>query len=174
MKRKLLLVTTILAMSIMTGCGNEATSEPEKDVIVETTEETTEEVTEEATTEEVKRDLVEGDYSEMGDGIAYISTPSGTSEDGNIPVLFVSSDDVLIQIGLRAEEFNGGSLSYIYIDGVLLSKEQLADSQTSLDLEGNNLAIGKHKVEIVQYDNDEPTGTMTTYKPCEYEVKSAD
>lgn len=174
MKKKLLLATTILALSIMTGCGNETTSEVENDVVVEsTTEEAAEDVTE-ATTEEVKRDLPEGDYSEMGDGIAYISTPSGTSEDGNVPVLFVSSDDVLIQIGLRAEEFNGASLSYIYIDGVLLSKEQLADSQTSLDLEGNHLTIGKHKVEIVQYDNDEPTGTMTTYKSCEYEVKSAD
>ena len=36
----------------------------------------------------------EGEYSDMGAGEIIISTPSGTSEDGNVPVLFTAKDDL--------------------------------------------------------------------------------
>lgn len=120
----------------------------------------------------IERDLPEGDYAELGDGTVYVSTPGGTSENGNIPVIYVS-DEIMVQIGLDAWDFNGGALSFIYIDGMLVTKEQLADSQTTLTLEKDQLTEGIHTVEVVQYANDEPGSELTTYKSMQYQVKTA-
>jgi len=76
-----------------------------------------------------------------------------------------------MQIGLEAWEFNGGALSYVYIDGMLTDKMQLADTQTSLDLEDDQLTTGIHTVEVVQYVDDDPAADMTVYKAMQYEVK---
>lgn len=68
----------------------------------------------------------------------------------------MSKDTLLNQIGLSSENFDGSKLSYIYIDGMLNTKEQLGEmSQITMDLEKDALKNGEHKVEIVQYDNDE-------------------
>lgn len=61
----------------------------------------------------------------------------------------------------------------IYIYGMLNTKEQLGEmSQNTITLQDNSLREGKHKVEIVQYDNDEQIGTPITYKVVNYEVKN--
>ena len=98
-------------------------------------------------------------------------TAGGTSENGNIPVIFVA-DESLIQIELDTSEFDGSKLSYIYIDGTLNNKCQLGDSQLPLDLSGDSLSVGTHTVEVLQYDNDSPDGNLVTYKSASYEIKS--
>lgn len=82
-----------------------------------------------------------------------------------------AADTSLLQIGYETTGMSGGSLSYIYIDGMLLTKEQLSDSQGSLDLSGDSLTVGTHKVEVVQFENDSTDGAVTTYKTASYEVK---
>lgn len=124
----------------------------------------------EATT--VERDLPEGNYEEKGPGTVYVSTPGGTSENGNIPVLYADANSWLIQIGLNAWDFNGGALSFVYVDGILNTKEQLANTQTSLSLSGDALSVGIHTVEVVQYENDDPSAAMTVYKSMQYEIKA--
>ena len=119
------------------------------------------------------RDLPEGDYAELGDGTVYIATAGGTSENGNVPVIYAEKDLILKQIGLNAWDFNGGALSFIYVDGMLINKAQLANTQMTLDLQGEQLAEGLHSVEVVQYENDDPTSTMTAYKAMQYEIKAA-
>ncbi len=120
-----------------------------------------------------KRDFPEGDYADTGNGTFSIQTSGGDSSDGSIPVLFVSKDDILVQIGYRSEGMDGSHLSYIYIDGIEISKEQMADSQGSLDLQDDSLSAGTHTVEVVQYSNDKPDGELITYKSCQYEVKES-
>lgn len=84
----------------------------------------------------------------------------------------MAEDTLLNQIGLSSENLDGSKLSYIYIDGMLNTKEQLGEmSQVTMTLENDALKNGKHKVEIVQYDNDEQTGNPITYKTVSYEVK---
>ena len=116
------------------------------------------------------KDLVDGNYSDMGDGTMYLSTVGGTTENDNVPVLFETSDTVLETIEIDTTGFDGSKLSYIYIDGMLNTKEQLGDSQSSISLEKDALAKGTHKVEVVQYDTNEPDGTMVTYKTASYEI----
>ena len=130
---------------------------------------------ENTTKEEVssKKDIPSGLDKEIGNGSVVLSTTGGTTENGNTPVVFVGQDTLLEQIGLSAENFDGSKLSYVYIDGMLNTKEQLGEmTQTTITLQDNSLKEGKHKVEVVQYDNDEQTGNPVTYKVATYEVKN--
>lgn len=130
---------------------------------------------ENTTKEEVssKKDIPSGLDKEIGNGSVVLSTTGGTTENGNTPVVFVGQDTLLEQIGLSAENFDGSKLSYVYIDGMLNNKEQLGEmTQTTITLQDNSLKEGKHKVEVVQYDNDEQTGNPVTYKVATYEVKN--
>lgn len=130
---------------------------------------------ENTTKEEVssKKDIPSGLDKEVGNGSVVLSTTGGTTENGNTPVVFVGQDTLLEQIGLSAENFDGSKLSYVYIDGMLNTKEQLGEmTQTTITLQDNSLKEGKHKVEVVQYDNDEQSGNPVTYKVATYEVKN--
>lgn len=165
-------VTFAVIVAGITACGGKTTetqapaTEAAQSVAVSEAAET------EAATEADAGVDFSGDYEDMGDGTMYIACASGTSEDGNVPVLFEAADTVLDQIGLDSMGMDGSHLSYIYIDGKETAKEQLAESQISLDLQGDALKAGTHKVEVVQYDNDEPSGTVITYKTASYEVKN--
>lgn len=146
----------------LAACGN--SNNQQEQAPKEDTQQATENKADD--TEKIPQGLGE----EMGNGDLSLSTPAGTSKE-NKAVLFVGNDTILEQIGLDAFEFDGSKLSYIYIDGNLVAKEQLGDTQTSLDLQGDTLKPGKHTVEVVQFDNDEPTGKAVTYKSATYEVK---
>lgn len=118
------------------------------------------------------KDLPDGNYKNTGKGTMYIATPSGTSEKGNIPVLFLDKNEISVDIGISARNFDGTRLSYIYIDGVLSRKVQLANTDTTILTGKKPLQVGNHKVEIVQYDGDKPSGKVVTYKSASFEVKS--
>lgn len=170
MKKKIvtLLSAGCMAMSI-TACGGEKEAPQNNEPKTESVEE---EPKAEAPKEETKRDLPEGNYSDMGAGKFSIQTEGGDSADGTIPVLFIS-DELLVQIGYCAEGMGGSHLSFIYIDGMEVSKEQLGDMvQGTIDLQEDTLNKGIHTVEVVQYSTDEPNGEIITYKSCQYEVKS--
>lgn len=113
----------------------------------------------------------DGDYEDMGTGTICLYTPGGSSENGNVPIIFIDGE-TLLQIGLDSLDFDGSKLSYIYVDGMLVAKEQLANSQISLDLSGDMLSVGTHTVQVVQYDSDDPSGKMITYKSANYETKN--
>lgn len=127
------------------------------------------------TKEEVssKKDILEGLDKEMGNGSVVLSTAGGTSENGNTPTIFGGQATQLDQIGLSPENFDESKLSYVYTDGMLNTKEQLGEmSQTAITIQDNSLKEVNHKIEVVQYDNDEQTGTLVTYKVANYEVKN--
>lgn len=170
MKKVSILVAMMVLVLVVSGCGND--SSENQAIMSEHVAASAQNSTNTTNISKIERDLPEDDYIETGNGTMYISLPGGTSENDEVPVLFVGEDDLLIQIGLDAWEMDGSKLSYIYVDGMLHAKEQLADTQTSIDLLEDDLNVGIHKVEVVQYDNDQPDGEMVTYKVASYEVKS--
>lgn len=102
----------------------------------------------------------------------YLSTAGGTTEDGNIPVVSASSDMQIKQIGINANGYDGSMMAYVYIDGNLVDKQQLSDSQSTLDLSGDSLSEGTHKVEVVQYTGDTVSAdNVATYQTMQYEIK---
>ena len=63
------------------------------------------------------------------------------------------------------------NLSYIFVDGMLNAKEQLAETQSSINLKEDALKVGKHKVDVVQFNNNKTTDSVITHKTVYYEVK---
>jgi len=111
--------------------------------------------------------------SKVGDGTIYVSTPAGTSENNNVPVVMLDKDTSITQIGLNAENFDGSKVSYVYINKKFVAKMQLGEmTQTTLDLEGDLLNPGTYTVSAVQFDNDDPnTGKVIQFAETQYEVE---
>ena len=123
----------------------------------------------------LKKDRPEGEYSDMGNGIFYVSTPSWTSENNNIPVFFIDKNSLAgkdyesgVDLGISAWGFDGSKISTIYVDGFSQGKEQLANTQTSLFVSEKLTTIGIHKVEVLQFDEN---NNVVTYKSAQYEIK---
>ncbi len=181
MKKKIvaMMIAGTMALSL-SACGGGSSSSDDKSS--KSTEQTTKESKDDSSSDEstakdnttketATKDLPDGDYQDTGSGSIIIATAGGTSENGNVPVIYESADTMLDQIELDSTEFDGSKLSFIYIDGMLVSKEQLTDSQVSLDLQDQSLSVGTHLVEVLQYDGDSPDNSYVTYKSASYEVK---
>lgn len=168
MKKKVvfLLCTVMAIYSCFVGCGNKTVSEPK-------TNDTKKEVSvnKEEATEESNKDFDGSSFSDMGSGTFFISTSSGTSEDGNIPVFLKDAGILMTEVGYSARGMDGSHLTFFYIDGMENDKDQISDTDGSLIINGDMLSEGTHTVEAVQYDIDEPTGNVITYKSATYEVK---
>ncbi|ADK15668.1 hypothetical protein D9O40_04160 [Clostridium autoethanogenum] len=163
MKKKLSLIMAISLLIInLVGCGTQKSVTEVKDKAKNATEQAKNDVM------QIPKNL----QADMGTGTFYISTPSGTSQNGAVPVIYADKNTQIEQIGVNTSGFNGKNLSYIFVDGVLNSKEQLAESQSSINLKGNALKVGKHKVDVVQYNNNKTTDSVITHKTAYYEVKS--
>ena len=55
---------------------------------------------------------------------------------------------------------------------MLNAKEQLAETQSSINLKEDALKVGKHKVDVVQFNNNKTTDSVITHKTVYYEVKT--
>lgn len=171
-KRALAMIFAAFMALSMAGCGSASDTEatdtsgdPSGSAAVQTTEDS-------QSSNSAKLDF-SGSYTDTGDGTMILSTVGGTSESGNVPAIFASKDDMLIQVSIDTEGFDGSHLSFIYIDGMFNTSEQLADSQVSIDLSGDALNVGQHTVEVVQFDTDEQDSEVITYKSTMYEIKES-
>ena len=174
MKKKVLIAMCVIGCSFLVACGGKETeSQIQTDAPVVQSEENDADAPAETAAETAasEKDFDGDSYSDTGDGTFLLVNGSGNTESGNVIVLYVSADTSLEQIGYETSGMNGGALSYIYIDGMLSTKEQLGDSQGSLDLSGDFLASGTHTVEVVQYEDDSEENAVTVYKSASYEVK---
>lgn len=148
------------------ACGSQtAAPEPQKESSVAEVE----------TTAEAPAQSLDFDgsgYSEMGAGDFAIQTPSGSSEDGNIPFIFANADTYMDSFGYTGFDVDGSHLTFIYVDGMEQAREQIADYQSIVDLAGDLLKEGIHKVEFVQFDTDDPSGNVIMYKTASYEIKA--
>lgn len=177
MKKKLVLCLLITTMAFeICACGSSNNSQGNNentvssDVATEKETEANDASTKETETESSIPTVTIGE--DLGQGTMYIATPSGTSENENVPVFYVGEGTVYTELGFNTTEIDGSKLSYIYVDGEFNCKEQLADAQISVGLEGTALIVGTHVVELKQFENNDESGTLTTYKFAKYEVKS--
>lgn len=148
--KKLLLVSLV---ALLAACGNDETTSTEKEEMEETEEK-------EVVATESEHPFP-SDVTPIGDATIMISTPAGTTEEGNIPVLYVSEDDILTQIGIDYENFDGSVETFVYINKIFNTSEQVGElTQSSLDLYEDNLTPGDYTVTAVQF-----TGNDTSNKP---------
>lgn len=173
MKKKIVcaFMVCVLSLGCLIACGgNDSGNEPQNDTATNQNDSTDADAPA-ADDGESQKDFVGDAYSDTGEGTFLLVNSSGTTENGNVIVVYADADTTLMQIGYETSGISGGSLSHIYIDGMLSTKEQLGDSQGSLDLSGDSLSTGTHKVEVVQYEDDNTDGTVTMYKAASYDVK---
>lgn len=116
------------------------------------------------------KDMLIGSYTDTGDGTFTIYTASGNSQNGNVPINYISKNTFLSQIGAKTVDFDYNKTSYLYIDRYLHSKNHFGRSQMTLTLTGNNLNPGLHRIEVVQYENDSPDSKVITYKSGYYKI----
>ena len=159
LKKIFILGLSCVALMSVIGCSkNESTSNQENQEKVELVVK--------------KRDIPEDFSEDCGNGAIEIVCEGGSSKDGNIPIIYVEKDTVLLQIGLNAESFDGTKLSYVYVDGILNCKEQFGElTQSTINLEGDNLSSGKHMVQVVQYKDNDINKEVLTYKEAFYSVE---
>ncbi len=155
--KKLLL---ILGLSlILTACAsNEAPAEESKKVETKTESE----AVEKDKKEESK--LIGG--QETGEGTIYLINESGDTKEGT-PIKIIDKDYQALQIGLESEGMDGSKETYIYLDGQEITKEQMSDTQTVLQLEKEHLSKGEHNVEAIQKDGE----SVVFYRLMKYEVE---
>ncbi len=119
-----------------------------------------------ATTTAQNRDLPSGNYSDTGSGSISLS-----NQDGGSPTI-TGNQNSTADIILKTENFDTTHICYIYIDGMLATSPLYLDSEQALQLQGNYLTAGTHKIEIIQYSNDNTNGSIITYKSASYQVKA--
>lgn len=117
---------------------------------------------------EVKKFSYDGE--EVGNGSFYVITASGSSEDGTVPVLYTTKDSIT-QIGIEGWDMDGSLKSYIYVDGILNTTEQLANTQCTLTINGSDFETGTYKVECVQYAENDENGEIVFYRSADLKIE---
>ena len=175
--KKLLIMLLCLALTFaLAGCGSSSPAATvdgsAEDVVLDGPDKEESTKNEESPKEEASDlDFDGSSYSDMGAGTIELVNESGSTADMDAIVIYAEDDLMLTQIGMNTMDFDGSLISYIYVDGMELSKEQLGETQTTLDLEDELLEKGSHTVEVVQYEGNDPEGAVVTYKSAKYKVE---
>lgn len=118
----------------------------------------------EAQTETVTADFDGTGATDTGEGIMFLRTAGGTSENGNVPEI---TGQGTLQIELDTDGMDG-SVCTVYVDGMENSQINAgAMTQNTLTLTGADLDKGTHTVELVKLDD---SGAPVIYKIAEYKV----
>lgn len=169
MKKLITLGLTVASVALLGACGD--TGSTEKDSATSSSSATTVESTvkEEAP---VVEDKFAG-QEEKGEGTFNIANQSGNTEEGDSITVFYDPNTFPTDLGVSTWDLDGSMLSYIYADGQLVDTLQLGNSQNGVELQDVESAIteGDHKLQLVQYADDNEDGEIVTYKEQPYTVK---
>jgi hypothetical protein len=154
-----ILLISVLAVTLL-GCGEEAKQErsPEQDS--------------QETATKTSEYPFPANTDTIGSGNVVVKTPSGTSEDGNIPVLFVQENTAYVDIGVDLENFSGDKEVFLYINKIFVYKTQGGELiQTGIGLEGDNLKPGEYTLSAVQYEDNDPTKNVVEYHEAKFRIE---
>ncbi|HDR7794161.1 TPA: hypothetical protein QCY19_004876 [Bacillus luti] len=110
----------------------------------------------------------------IGEGKVKVITPDGTSENGNIPTVFIKKDTLIQQVELELSKFQNDKDTFIFVDQVYADKHQVTSTtQTTVQLKEKTLETGSHTVTAVQYENNDPKGKVISFNQATFETKPA-
>jgi len=166
-------VITLLSLSLLAGCSGNSekdTKESSSDKVETVKKENKEKET-------VKKETFKPEN--LGDGTFNIANQSGNTADGSAITVFYDKDTFGHGLSVTTEGLDGSKLTHIFVDGKELKTEQLADSQTDVTLDSDELgkrsdvlAKGEHTIQLVQFsDNDDTSSDPTLIKTQQYTVK---
>ncbi|PGZ97436.1 hypothetical protein COE51_14150 [Bacillus pseudomycoides] len=157
-------IITGLSVMLLVGCG--ATKEKK------VTEETQQEQTVNAQ-QESKYSFPEG-VTSVGEGKVKVVTPDGTSENGNVPVVFIKKDTIIQQVEIELSNFQRDNETFVYIDKRFEEAHQVRKlTQTTIELKEETLQPGVHTLTAIQYENNDPNGKVIKFAEAKFENKPA-
>ncbi|MCI0767649.1 hypothetical protein [Bacillus sp. TL12] len=110
----------------------------------------------------------------IGEGKVKVITPDGTSEDGNIPTVFVKKDALIQQVELELTNFQKDKETFVFVDNIFEDKHHVTSiTQTTVELKQKTLEAGYHTVTAVQFENNDPSGKVINFVQAKFENKPA-
>ncbi|PFJ12854.1 hypothetical protein COD67_23170 [Bacillus cereus] len=110
----------------------------------------------------------------VGEGKVKVITPDGTSENGNIPTVFIKKDTLIQQVELELSNFQNDKDTFVFVDQVYADKHQVTSTtQTTVQLKEKTLETGSHTITAVQYENNDPKGKVISFNQAAFETKPA-
>ncbi|HDR4859204.1 TPA: hypothetical protein QCR61_001402 [Bacillus cereus] len=110
----------------------------------------------------------------IGEGKVKVITPDGTSENGNIPNVFIKKDTLIQQVELELSNFQSDKETFIFVDQMYTDKHQVTSTtQTTVQLKEKTLETGSHTITAVQYENNDPKGKVISFNQATFETKPA-
>lgn len=71
----------------------------------------------------------------IGEGKVKVITPDGTSENGNIPTVFIKKDTLIQQVELELSNFQSDKETFVFVDQMYTDKHQVTSTtQTTVQL----------------------------------------
>ncbi len=149
---------------LLVGCG----VTKEKNVKKETQQEQTVNAQQES-----KYSFPEG-VTSVGEGKVKVITPDGTSENGNVPVVFIKKDTIIQQVEIELANFQGDKQTFVYVDKRFEETHQANElTQTTIALKKETLQPGIHTVTVIQYENNDSNGKVINFAEAKFENKPA-
>lgn len=166
--KKILLLSLI---ALLAACGNEEAAPKDEVKEVDKVEEV-EPVTVEPT--EVSEHPFPSNAEPVGSAMITVKMVSGDSADGNVPVLFVSESDSAIQIGVDYDEFDGSKETFVYINEMFYTTEQVGErSSGALTLSEGNLEPGEYTVTAVQFEGNDPNNAPINFTQAKFKIEKS-
>ncbi|KEK25125.1 hypothetical protein [Bacillus gaemokensis] len=110
----------------------------------------------------------------IGAGKVKVVTPDGTSENGNIPTVFIKKDTLIQQVELELIDFQNDKETFVFVDHIFADKHQVTSvTQTTVELKQKMLETGYHTVTAVQFENNDPSGKVINFTQVKFENKPA-
>ena len=110
----------------------------------------------------------------IGEGKVKVTTPDGTSENGNIPTVFIKKDTLIQQVELELSNFQNDKETFVFVDQIFADKHQVTSTtQTTVQLKEKMLETGSHTITAVQFENNDPKGKVISFNQAMFETKPA-
>jgi hypothetical protein len=110
----------------------------------------------------------------IGEGKVKVTTPDGTSENGNIPTVFIKKDTLIQQVELELSNFQNDKETFVFVDQIFADKHQVTSTtQTTVQLKEKTLETGSHTITAVQFENNDPKGKVISLNQATFETKPA-
>lgn len=167
MKKVSLLAITALTVLAVAGCSNNT------DESASNNSSTAESSSVAESTAKEEKDMF-ADQAEVGEGTLNLAHTSGNTADGDEITIYYDKDTFPTSVAVETADIDGSKLSYIYVDGQLVTDEQLGDSLRDIQLQDTPVAIkeGTHNIQLVQYADDKEGGEIVTFKQQPYTLKN--
>ena len=108
---------------------------------------------------------------ECGDGTFYIYFASGTSQGGNIPEVYVDKNFPFGYVDYCVYDVDNSVPIRVYIDGEQVDITYVGFKlQKSMSFSGSRMEEGIHVVEMVQFEENDTSEKVLTYRKAKYKV----